>query len=151
MTSMPTLAMPNFNQSFVIEVDASGTSIRAVLSQQGRPIAFMSKALGVTKQSWSIYAKEMLAIIKAIRTSHPYLLGRKFIIRTDQKSLKHLLDQRITTPEQQQWVTKLLGYDYEIQYCPGLENSAADALSRKLASPVLNHLFIPQVSHWEDL
>ena len=57
----------------------------------------MSKALGVTKQSWSIYAKEMLAIIKAIRTWRPYLLGRKFIIRTDQKSLKHLLDQTAAT------------------------------------------------------
>jgi hypothetical protein len=101
MTTTPTLAMPNFNDSFTIEVDASGDGIVAVLSQQGRPIAFMSRALGISKRSWSVYAKEMLAIVEAIRIWRPYLLGRKFIIRTYQKSLKYLLEQRITTPDQQ--------------------------------------------------
>ncbi|RVW35013.1 Retrovirus-related Pol polyprotein from transposon 17.6 [Vitis vinifera] len=116
MTSTPTLAMPNFNEPFVIESDALGDGIGAVLTQQGKPIAFMSRALGVSKRSWSIYAREMLAIVHAIQTWRPYLLGRKFYIQTDQRSLKYLLEQRIATPEQQEWVAKLLGYDYEITY-----------------------------------
>jgi hypothetical protein len=58
----------------------------------------------------------MLAIIHAIQTWRPFLLGRKFYIQTDQCSLKFLLEQDIITPEQQKWVTKLLGYDYEIIY-----------------------------------
>ncbi|KAH9717133.1 hypothetical protein KPL71_021710 [Citrus sinensis] len=69
MTSTPTLAMPNFNETFVIVTDASGDGISAILQQQGQPIAFMSRALGVTKKSWSTYAKEMLAIIEAIHVS----------------------------------------------------------------------------------
>ena len=146
MTSTPTLAMPNFNAVFFVETDASGDGIGAVLSQQGRPIAFMSRALGVSRRSWFIYAKEMLAIIEAVRTWRPYLLGRKFIIQTDQKSLKHLLEQRIVTPEQQDWVAKLLGFDYEIVYRPGLENSVADDLSRKPGSPTLHQLYSSQVS-----
>jgi hypothetical protein len=97
MTSTPTLAMPNFNEPFVIETDASGTGIGAVLTQHGRPIAFMSRALGVTKLSWSTYAKEMLAIVQAIRLWRPYLLGRKFFIHTDHCSLKYLMEQRIVT------------------------------------------------------
>lgn len=71
----------------------------------------------------------MLAIIQAIQTWRPHLLGRKFCIQTNQSSLKYLLEQRITTHKQQKWVTKLLGYDYEIKYKPGRENNAADALS----------------------
>ena len=100
MTTTPTLAMPNFQQPFTIESDASGDGIGIVLTQQGKPIAFMSQALGVSKLSWSTYAKEMLAIIHAIRTWRPYLLGQKFYIQTDQRSLKYLLEQRVVTPEQ---------------------------------------------------
>ena len=111
MTTTPTLAMPNFQQPFTIETDAAIDGIRAVLTQNNKPIAFMSKALGQSKISWSIYAKEMLAIQQSIRMWRPYLIGQKFFIQTDQKSLKYLLEQKIGTPEQQNWVAKLLGYE----------------------------------------
>lgn len=52
------------------------------------------------------------------------------MIRTNQKSLKWLLQQKVSTPFQQFWLSKLLGYDYEIVYKLGQENKAADALSR---------------------
>lgn len=151
MTTTSTLAMPNFNDSFIVETDASGDGIGVVLTQQGQPIAFMSRALGISKRAWSIYAKEMLVIVEAIRTWRPYLLGRKFFIRTDHRSLKYFLDQRVATPEQQKYVAKLLGYDYEILYRPGRENSAADALSRRPDSPLLNPLFVSQVTLWDDM
>ena len=76
----------------MIESNALDEGIGVVLTQQGKPIAFMSQALGVSKQSWSTYAKEMLAIVQAIRTWHPYLLGWKFFIQIYQCSLKCLLD-----------------------------------------------------------
>ena len=52
----------------------------------------MSRALRVTKKSWSTYAKEVLAIIEAIHVWRPYLLGQKFIIHTNQRNLKYLLE-----------------------------------------------------------
>ena len=143
MTTTPILAMPKFNDAFTIETDASREGIGAVLSQQGKPVAYMSRALGVTKKSWLTYAKEMLAIVEAIRTWRPYLLGQKFYIQTNQRSLKYLLEQRIATPEQQEWVAKLLGYDYEIKYKPSRENSVAYALSRKQGSPIRHNIFFP--------
>ncbi|KAF2282588.1 hypothetical protein GH714_043217 [Hevea brasiliensis] len=96
MTTTPTLAMPNFNEPFIIESDASVDGIGAVLTQHSRPIAFMSRALGVAKKSWSVYAKEMLTIVHAVCTWRPYLLGRKFYIHTDQCSLKHLLNSELS-------------------------------------------------------
>ena len=108
--------MPNFNEAFTIETDAFREGIGAVLTQQGKIVAYMSRALRVTKKSWSTYAKEMLAIVKAICMWQSYLLGQKFYIQTYQRSLKYFLEQRIATPEQQKWVAKLLGYDYEIIY-----------------------------------
>jgi len=53
------------------------------------------------------------------------------------------LEQRIATPEQQKWVAKLLGYDYEIIYHPSCENSTANAFLRKQGSPILHHIFTP--------
>lgn len=151
MTTTPTLAMPNFDDCFFIEIDASREGIDAVLTQNGRPIAFMSRALGISKRAWSIYAKEMLAIVEAIHTWQPYLLGKKFFIRTDHRSLKYFLEQCVATLEQQKWVAKVLGYDYEIIYKPGRENSAANALSRRPDSPLLLTVFVPQFTLWEDI
>lgn len=151
LTSTPTLALPNFSLPFVIQTDASGEGIGAVLSQNDQPIAFMSRTLGVSKQSWSTYAREMLAIVIAIRTWRPYLIGRRFVIQTDQRSLRYLLEQRILTPEQQKWMGKLVGYDYEITYKPGRSNCAADALSRVQGSPTLNAIFVPHSSLWDEI
>ncbi|CAL1391412.1 unnamed protein product [Linum trigynum] len=151
MSSTPVLAMPNFNAPFIIETDASDDGIGAVLMQNERPIAYMSRALGKAKQALSTYAKEMLAIVTAIQTWRPYILGRRFIIRTDQSSLKHLLGQRITTPEQQRWVSKLVGFDYEITYKPGRDNQAADSLSRRPPTAALFAVSIPHTTLWEEL
>lgn len=74
---------------------------------------------------------ELLALVLAIKKWRPYLLGQAFKVKTDQQSLKHLLEQRIGTPMQQRWVTKLLGYDMLVEYKKGKENKVADALSRK--------------------
>lgn len=151
MTTTPTLALPDFTIPFVIQTDASGEGIGAGLSQNDQPIAFMSRSLRVMKKSWSTYAREMLAIIVAILTWRPYILGRRFTIQTDQRSLRYMLDQRILTPEQQKWMSKLVGYDYEIVYKLGKANSAADALSRVSDSPVLNSISVPHNAIWEEL
>ena len=79
----------------------------------------------------SIYEKELLALVTAVTKWRHYLEGHHFIIHTDHQSLKYLLEQRITTPLQQKWLTKLLGLSYEIHYKKGKDNVAADALSRQ--------------------
>jgi hypothetical protein len=61
----------------------------------------------------------------------PYLIGRHFKVKTDHDSLKYFLEQRLSSEEQQKWVTKILGYDFEIIYKKGKQNVVADALSRK--------------------
>jgi hypothetical protein len=95
MTQPPMLALPNFSLPFILEIDASGYGLGAVLMQQGKPIAFFSKSLGVKSISLSIYEKEALAILEALRKWRHYLLGSALIIRTDQQSLKYLSSQRL--------------------------------------------------------
>jgi hypothetical protein len=79
----------------------------------------------------SIYEKEMLAILHAVDICRPYLLRKHFQIKIDHQSLKYFLEQFPSSLEQQKWVNKLFGYDYEIIYKKGKGNVVADALSRK--------------------
>jgi hypothetical protein len=109
-----------------LECDASGKEIGVVLMQEGRPLAFTRKQLSERNLGKSIYEKEMLAIMHAISLWCPYLLGQCLQIKTDHQSLKYFLEQRISSSEQQKWVTKLFDYDYEIIYKKGKENVVVD-------------------------
>jgi len=131
MTQAHVLALPNFTQSFVIECDVSGVGVGAVLMQNGRPVAFLSKALKGRALHMSTYEKELFALVTAIQKWRPYLLGQSFIVKTDHQSLKFLLEQKVGTPFQQKWLTKLMGYSFRVEYKKGTENGAADALSRR--------------------
>ena len=76
-----------------------------------------------------MYHKELYAILEAVQKWRQYLLGREFVIRSDQKSLKELLQQIIQTPNQQFYARKLMGYK------TGESNKVADAFSCRDMEP----------------
>jgi hypothetical protein len=131
MCTTPVLAPPDFTKTLVLECDASGKGIGVVLMQEGRPLEFTGKQLSERNLGKSIYEKEIWAIFHVIDLLCPYLLGQHFKIKTDHQCLKYFLEQCISSLEQQKWVTKIFGYDYEIIYKKGKENVVADALSHK--------------------
>lgn len=133
LTSAPVLALPDFSKTFEIETYASAVGVGAVLMQEGHPLAFLSKALGPRNRGLSTYEKECLAILLAIDHWRSYLQGAEFVIRTDQRSLIHLGDQKLATAWQQKALTKLMGLQYRLVYKKGSENNATDALSRRVA------------------
>ena len=91
--------MPNFSLPFELETNASNYAIGVVLMQQGHPIAFFSKKMSPQMCISFTYVRELFVITKVVTKWRHYLLGGQFVIRTDHRSLKHLMDQVIQTPE----------------------------------------------------
>jgi hypothetical protein len=94
MSTCPVLALSDFSQPFTVECDASGEGIGAVLMQNRHPIVYESRKLRGPELLYTIYDKEMLAIMHALAKFRQYLVGAKFVVRTDHNSLKYFLDQR---------------------------------------------------------
>jgi hypothetical protein len=66
----------------------------------------------------------------AVERWHPYLQRNEFVIKTDHHSLTYLEEQNLQTPMQRKVMSRLMGLQFRIQYKKGVDNSAADALSR---------------------
>jgi hypothetical protein len=107
LLSAPVLVLPDFAKQFVVETDASACGLGAVLMQERHSISFISKALSPKQQALSVYEKELFSILMTVKQWPYYLITGPFIIRTDQRSLKHLLTQKVTTPLQHKWLPSL--------------------------------------------
>ena len=131
MSQPPLLALPDFTTPFTMETDACASGLGAVLMQKGKPLGFFSKSLGPKSSAQSIYEKEAMAILAALKKWRHYFLGNKLVIKTDQRSLKYMASQRLLEGIQHKMMLKLLEFDYTIEYKQGKDNTVADALSRQ--------------------
>jgi hypothetical protein len=137
LTQAPVLTLPSFDSDageFILECDASGTGVGAVLlqvtSQGEKVIAYGSKKLSRSQQNYSATKRELLACVTFIAHFKHYLLGRKFRLRTDHSSLQWLYNFRSPTGILARWLETLSAFDFTIEYKRGSANGAAAALSR---------------------
>jgi hypothetical protein len=137
LTTGPVLQMPGFDKPFTVDTDASGLGFGAVPHQGAGPLAFFSRPFAAYHLKLVAYERELIGVVQAVRHWRPYLWGHHFVIRTDHFSLKYLLDQHLSTVPKHQWVSKLFGFDIDVEYRPGHLNTVADTLSHKDAEAAL--------------
>jgi len=86
----PVLDFPNFDKYFQVDIDVSGTAIGVVLSQEQRPIAYLSEKLNEDKQKYSSFDKEFYAIVQALKKRRHYLMPKEFVMYTDNHVLQFI-------------------------------------------------------------
>ena len=132
-----------------IETDASDYAIGGVLSQvafgtrpngvvtktnlgQWHLVAFFSRKMIPAETLYKTHNGELLAIIKAFKIWRHYLESCKYeaFILTDHNNLCYYIDMKSLSSQQVCWAQELSWYHFQINYCQGKANAAADALSR---------------------
>jgi hypothetical protein len=153
LMTAPVLQLPVFTESFIVQCDASGMGIKVVLHQGRGPVAFFSRRLATRHASLAAYKRGLIRLVLAVCHWRSYLWGRAFIICTDHYSLKFVLDQKLITIPQHQWVSKFLGFDFSVEYKPGAANVVADVLSWRNweAAPFVLALSAPTFELFNDL
>ena len=133
LTEAPVMRLPDFTKPFEVECDASGLGIGGVLSQERHPVAYFSEKLNDAKLKYSTYDKEFYAIVRSLWHWEHYLLPHEFVIYSDHEALRYLQSQKHLNFRHGQWVEFLQRYSFVVKHRAGIENKAADALSRRLS------------------
>lgn len=129
----PVLGYFQPNEDIIISCDASSKGLGTCIKQKNKIIAYASRSLTETQQSYAQIEKEMLAVVFSCEKFHQYLFANENItIETDHRPLISIFSKPLvkTPPRLQRMLLKLQPYHFKLVYKPGKELKIADALSR---------------------
>ena len=134
LISAPILAFPAIEGRFILDTDASGYGIGAVLSQiqdgEERVLSYASRTLNKPERNYCVTRRELLAVVYFIKKHRHYLYGREFEVRTDHAALKWLLSFKNPEGQLARWLDVLSEYHFTITHRAGRSHGNADGLSR---------------------
>ena len=139
LLSAPIMSYPREEGQYVLDTDASGFAIGAVLSQiqtdrdgetHERVISYGSRVLKPQETRYCARRRELLAIVDFVKHFRAYLYGRSVLIRTDHASLKYIRTLKDVNDQFARWIERLEECDYTIEVRKGSKHSNADGLSR---------------------
>ena len=136
----PNLAFLDFDKPFLLEMDASGKGLGAVLSQKQadgwyHPIAYASHVMNKTEQRYHSNKQEFLTLKWAVTEQfHEYLspYGKnrnEFVVCTNNNPLTYIFSSANLDAAGQHWVACLASYNFSLEYQKGKDNTVTDFLS----------------------
>ncbi|KAG5862046.1 hypothetical protein JTB14_035279 [Gonioctena quinquepunctata] len=137
LVSASILSCPDYSREFVVQTDASGYGVGAVLTQphdEGDPvICYLSRSLSRQERNYTTTERECLAVLWAVEKLRPYLKGVPFTVVTDHFSLLWLQTLEDLNGRLARWAIRLQQYNFEVIHRKEKENVVPDALSRSVS------------------
>ena len=134
ISSQPTLLVPNIDELFFVQTDASGSGLGCVLLQRRdgvlRPCRFLSRKLVPRETRYAVIEREALAIVWGLQKLARFLLGTEFVLQTDHAPLGCIVKGKTQNARLTRWALILQQFQFQVQYIKGRENAIADYLSR---------------------
>ncbi|KAJ7970764.1 Ty3/gypsy retrotransposon protein [Quillaja saponaria] len=112
-------ALLDISKPFEVQTDASDYALVGVLLQENHHVAYESHKLSQAERRYTAQEKEMLAVIHCLRVWIHYLLGSKFIVKTDNTGVSHFFTQPKLTSKQGCWHEFLAKFDFEFEHKAG--------------------------------
>ena len=131
LASAPVLQFYCVKKAVTLQADASQSGLGACLLQEGKPIAYASRALTNAERNYAQIEKELLAICFACTKFHQYIYGKECSVQTDHRPLEAIFRKPMnqTSPRLQRMLLKLQRYQLNVGYIPGKFMYVADTLS----------------------
>ncbi|CAL2262606.1 unnamed protein product [Prunus armeniaca] len=105
--------------------------IGAVLSQEGRHVAFYSEKLNGSKLDYTKYDVEFYVVVQALKHWSSYLAHNEFFLFTDHEALKYINSQDKLSARHAKWASYLQQFTFVLKHQSGALNQVADAPSRR--------------------
>ncbi len=147
LTSAPVLRAPESSDFFILETDACDKGegvclkVRASDDCSEHIVAYASRKFNSTEVNWNIVEKEAHAIIFGTKKFRHYLIGKPFLLRTDNRNNTFIQSKR--EPKSRKllnWALELSEFDYEIEHIPSKNNGISDCLSRLYSVNLISEL-----------
>ena len=129
LITTPVLAYPQFgpNKRFILETDASGCGLCAVLSQEQsddklHPIAYASRSLHQHEQNYAISELETLGLVWSVKHFRIYLQGHQYTVYTDHSACVSLPNTPRPSAKLAWWAMTIQEFDLTIKHRAGRKN-----------------------------
>jgi transposase InsO family protein len=155
LTTAPVMAHPDPNRQYILHTDASGFAVSGVLSQKQddgkvRPVAYLSNKMDQAEINYTTFDQELLAIVTCIDKWKVYITGTRHpvLVYTDHYALQWIRSTKELTGRQARWLERIGDADFEVKHIAGVENGAADALSRRADHQPVEYRLTESQAQW---